>query len=62
MNVTTPREGKTVYVGSDWKTVTWKGADGTDQSTTIRTGYEIIERTVDKHGQFLFPADIEVNT
>lgn len=62
LNVTTPREGKTVYVGSDWKTVTWKGADGTDQSAAIRTGYEIIERTVDKHGQFLFPADIEVNT
>ena len=33
------------------------------QSTVcLRIGYEIIERTIDKHGQYLFPADIEVNT
>ena len=35
---------------------------GEKKTVTIRTGYEIIERTVDKYGQFLFPADIEVNT
>ena len=28
----------------------------------MRIVYEVIERTIDKHGQFLFPADIEVNT
>lgn len=61
-NISSPREGKTVYIGSDWKTVSWKAEDGTPQSSTIRTGYEIIERTIDKHGQFLLPSDIEVNT
>lgn len=61
-NVTAPREGKTVYTGSDWKPVSYTTADGEKKTVTIRTGYEIIERTVDKYGQFLFPADIEVNT
>ena len=61
-NVTAPREGKTVYTGSDWKPVSYNTADGEKKTVTIRTGYEIIERTVDKYGQFLFPADIEVNT
>lgn len=28
----------------------------------IYTGYEIIERTIDKKRQFLFPANLEVNT
>ena len=61
-NISSPRDGKTVYIGSDWKTVSWKAEDGTTQSATIRTGYEITERTIDKYGQFLFPADIELNT
>ena len=61
-NISSPHDGKTVYIGSDWKTVFWKAEDGTTQSATIRTGYEITERTIDKYGQFLFPADIEVNT
>ena len=58
-NVTSPREGKTVYVGSDWKTVRSKEFD---QEFTLRTGYEITERTVDKHGQILMLPDIEVET
>lgn len=28
----------------------------------MRIGYEVIERTMDKYGQFLLPADIECNT
>lgn len=58
-NITTPREGKTVYIGSDWKTVTSKQFK---QEFTLRAGYEITERTIDKHGQFLLPADIDVET
>ena len=58
-NITTPREGKTVYIGSDWKTVTSKQFK---QEFTLRSGYEITERTIDKHGQFLLPADIDVET
>ena len=57
-----PREGKTVYIGSSWKDVSYKTAEGDEKSICLRIGYEIIERTIDKHGQYLFPADIEVNT
>lgn len=28
----------------------------------MRIGYEIIERSIDKHGQHLFPTEIEANT
>ena len=58
-NVTTPREGKTVYIGSDWKDVHSKQFD---KDFTLRAGYEITERTIDKHGQFLLVPDIEVET
>ena len=58
-NVTTPREGKTIYIGSDWKTVTSKQFK---QEFTLRAGYEITERTINKYGQFMFPVDIEVET
>ncbi len=61
-NITAPRDGKTVYVGSDWKDVTYRTAEGNDKTVAIRTGYEIIERTIDKYGQFLLPSDLEVNT
>lgn len=61
-NITSPRDGKTVYIGSDWKDVTYHTVDGSDKTVTIRTGYEIIERTIDKYGQFLLPSDLEVNT
>lgn len=58
-NVTTPREGKTVYIGSDWKDVTSKRFE---KDFTLRAGYEITERTMDKNGQFLIVPDIEVET
>ena len=58
-DVKTPREGKTVYIGSDWKTVTSKQYS---KEFTLRAGYEITERTIDKHGQFLLVPDIEVET
>lgn len=58
-DVKTPREGKTVYIGSDWKTVTSKQFG---KEFTLRAGYEITERTIDKHGQFLLVPDIEVET
>lgn len=61
-NITTPREGKKVYIGSDWKPVNYQTEDGLNKTVTVRAGYEIIERTIDKHGQFLMPSDIEANT
>lgn len=48
-NINSPRDGKTVYIGSDWKTVTSKQFN---KEFTLRTGYEITERTIDKYGQF----------
>lgn len=61
-DVSSPRDGKTVYIGSTWKEISYTLEDGEDKTTTIRIVYEITERTIDKHGQYLFPADIEVNT
>jgi hypothetical protein len=58
-DVNTPREGKTVYIGSDWKTVTSKQFG---KEFTLRAGYEITERTIDKYGQILMMPDIEVET
>ena len=57
-----PRDGKTVYIGSRWKDVAYKTSDGEEMSICMRIVYEVIERTIDKHGQFLLMPDIEVNT
>ena len=61
-DIRNPRDGKTVYVGSSWKDVPYKTSSGEEKTICMRIVYEIIERTIDKHGQFVFPADIEVNT
>ena len=58
-NIENPRDGKTVYKGSDWKTVTSKQFG---KEFTLRAGYEITERTIDKNGQFYLIPDIEVET
>ena len=57
-----PRDGKTVYIGSSWKDVSYKISDGEERSICMRIVYKVIERTIDKHGQFLLMPDIEVNT
>lgn len=62
LNITTPREGKTVFISSTWKDVTYTGSDHMEHTMGIRAGYEIIERSIDKYGQYLMPSDIEVNT
>lgn len=60
-DITHPRDGKAVYIGSDWKEIIYQAGDGTTKHATIRMGYEIIERTIDKKGQFLLVPDIEAN-
>lgn len=57
-----PRDGKVVYVGSSWRDVSYTTVSGEQKTVCLRIGYEIIERTIDKHGQILLQADIEVNT
>ncbi len=61
LDITHPRDGKDVYIGSDWKEITYQAQDYTTKHATIRMGYEIIERTIDKKGQFLLIPDIEAN-
>lgn len=61
-NVTDPRVGKIVYIGSDWRPVSYTMEDGIRKTVTIRAGYEVIERSIDRYGQFLLPSGLEVNT
>ena len=46
-------------IGLKWKTVTSKQFN---KEFTLRTGYEITERTIDKYGQFNLVPDVEVET
>ena len=61
-NISHPREGKDVYIGSTWREISYSDSAGNTQTAVIRIVYEIIDRSIDKHGQFLFPHDLEVNT
>ena len=60
-NIDSPREGKTVYIGSTWLDREYKDASGETKQVTLRAVYEIIERTMDPDGQYLMPASVEVN-
>lgn len=61
-NVQTPRDGKTVYIGSSWKDVMYVTESGEHKNIGMRIVYEVIERTIDKNGQILLTPDIELNT
>jgi hypothetical protein len=61
-DIQTPREGKTVYTGTSFKDVTYIGSDGCKHTHAIRVGYEIIERGINKYGQYMLPPEIELNT
>lgn len=61
-DVRKPRDGKVVYVGSSWKDVEYATSDGVVQTIGMRIVYQVIERTIDKHGQILLVPDIELNT
>ena len=49
-------------LGSSWKDVEYTDSEGTTKTITMRIGYEIIGRTMDKNGQYLMIPDIECNT
>lgn len=56
-NISSPREGKNVYIGSTWRTFhTEEKGD-----ITIRMVYEIIDRTMSSDGQMLLSTDTEFN-
>ena len=61
-NIEHPREGKDVYIGSDWREISYTDAKGQSHSMTLRLVYEVTVRTIDRNGQYLMPADVEVNT
>ena len=61
-NVQNPRDGKTVYIGQTFRDVTYTLPDSSEKTVGIRTIYEIIERTIDKHGQYFIVPDIELGT
>ena len=58
-DISSPRDGKTVFIGSDWKTASSKRFN---RDFTLRAGYEITERTIDKYGQFILVPEVEVET
>ena len=47
-NVTTPGNGKTVYIGSDLKNVPYNTESGEMKDVSLSIVYEIIERTSSK--------------
>ena len=61
-DIRNPREGKTVYIGSSWKDVEYTTQEGGLKTICMRIVYEVIERSIDKHGQILIETDVEVNT
>ena len=56
-NISSPRDGKTVYIGSTWRTVQTKEKG----DITIRMVYEIIDRTTTLDGQVLLCPETEFN-
>ena len=60
--VLSPREGKTVHIGSLPREINVPHADGRVTRETVRIVYEVTERTIDKHGQVLLLPQVEVNT
>ena len=61
-NITSPREGKTVYIGSDWRDISYKTEKGDNKTVSLRIVYEIIVRETDKYGQYLSGPQVEVDT
>lgn len=61
-NVSTPREGKSIYIGETYRDVTYKINDDSESKTVgIRTIYEITERLSDHDGQCYVEPKIECN-
>ena len=61
-DIRNPREGKTVYIGSSWKDIEYVTNEGELKTICMRIVYEVIERSIDKHGQNLMETNVEVNT
>lgn len=59
-NVTSPREGKTVYIGSTFKDIHYNSDSGEEKNICNRIVYEMTERTSLSDGELLLIPDIEI--
>lgn len=60
-DISTPREGKTVYIGSTFKDIFYTTESGEQKSITNRIVYEMTERSCDAMGQYFLEPEIELN-
>ena len=60
-NITEPREGKKVYIGTTYKDIFYTTESGEQKSITNRIVYEMIERSCDASGQYFLEPEIELN-
>ena len=60
-NITQPREGKKVYIGTTYKDIFYTTESGEQKSITNRIVYEMTERSCDASGQYFLEPEIELN-
>ena len=60
-NINSPREGKTVYIGSTFKDIHYTSESGEEKIIHNRIVYEMTERTSMADGQLLLIPDVEIN-
>ena len=60
-NINSPREGKTVYIGSTFKDIHYISESGEEKVIRNRIVYEMTERTSMADGQLLLIPDVELN-
>ena len=60
-NINSPREGKTVYIGSTFKDIHYASESGEEKVICNRIVYEMTERTSTPDGQLLLVPDVDIN-
>ena len=60
-NISSPREGKTVYIGTTFKDIHYTSESGEEKVIRNRIVYEMIERTSTPDGQLLLVPEIDIN-
>ena len=60
-NISSPREGKTVYIGTTFKDIHYTSESGEEKVIRNRIVYEMIERTTTPDGQLLLVPEVDIN-
>ena len=60
-NINSPREGKTVYIGTTFKDIHYTSESGEEKVIRNRIVYEMTERTSTPDGQLLLVPDVDIN-